>query len=360
MVDKSLSPDWARTLTSGSRPYPPSWLDRLTDWVESLSVPAWLIYGIVALLLPTLYSILKWFEGTYPLGAVEPFLLFNTGVNAYIVAMMHYLDKSAASALAKFRPALIAEPAKEQELAYRLTTLPARPTLWVTAFGIAYSIVNSWFIVQRLSVLHMPIFVAASSAWFEASIAIISNLALVLLVYHTIHQLSMIRLIHANYTRIDLFNLPPLYAFSRLTAQTAIGWIALIYLFILFQPNIGAFPIAITTSIILGVLALATFIWPLLGIHQLLNEEKSRAKVEVAQRLKNSFAELHRRIDMDQIDQVATYVGAMGGLKQEMEMLDKIPTWPWQFETLRNVLTAILLPVLLWFINRLLEHFVIL
>jgi len=47
-------------------------------------------------------------------------------------------------------------------------------------------------------------------------------------------------------------------------------------------------------------------------------------------------------------------------LRSEQEALGHAPTWPWQPETLRSVIAAILLPLALcfiqWLLGRLLEH----
>ena len=43
-----------------TKPYPPSWMDRLTDWVRSLKVPYWIVYLIPALVLFLITSAINW------------------------------------------------------------------------------------------------------------------------------------------------------------------------------------------------------------------------------------------------------------------------------------------------------------
>jgi len=79
------------------------------------------------------------------------FRWLNLGNFAFL-SLMHYLDKSAGSALDSFRPLLTAHrggrrSSTEDEtgferLSYRLTTLPARPVLAGTFVGVVFSLLS--------------------------------------------------------------------------------------------------------------------------------------------------------------------------------------------------------------------------
>jgi hypothetical protein len=43
-------------------------------------------------------------------------------------------------------------------------------------------------------------------------------------------------------------------------------------------------------------------------------------------------------------------------LQTEQTTLEKAPTWPWHPETIRVVLTAIAIPMLVWLAQRVLER----
>ena len=47
---------------------------------------------------------------------------------------------------------------------------------------------------------------------------------------------------------------------------------------------------------------------------------------------------------------------ALAGLEIERNMIAAMPTWPWQPETFRWVLAAMILPGLIWVIHRLLQR----
>jgi hypothetical protein len=103
------------------------------------------------------------------------------------------------------------------------------------------------------------------------------------------------------------------------------------------------------------LLSLAVFLWPLVGIHRLLDAEKVRFRVAAGRRFRATIADLHRSIDERKLDAVGGLNDVLSGLRQEMEILDRIPTWPWQPETPRALLTAVFLPLVLWALTRVLE-----
>jgi hypothetical protein len=87
------------------------------------------------------------------------------------------------------------------------------------------------------------------------------------------------------------------------------------------------------------IIAFATFVWPLLGAHTLLQEQKGQRKREVAQRIEAVADELHERVDTHDLKEVETLKNALDGLVTERGVLDKVSTWPWEPETMRLVTT---------------------
>jgi hypothetical protein len=343
---------------SNAYPYPPSWVDRFTDWVEELPVPYWLFYLALGLVLAFVETVVQWHGGSYPISTLDPFHAWFAGQIAFLLALMHYLDKAADAALTTFRPALNVSEAKYVELRYRLTTLPARSTLGATLAGATVAII----------VLLMTFHILIPMAGFASSRAsIILNKALLLivltiastLVYHTIHQLRLVSRIYATYAIVDLFNLGPLYAFSGLTVRTALGVIIYNYAWYATEPELLSQPhqlIGLGFGIFYAVVAIVTFAWPLLGIHRRLVEEKERLLSEASQRLKATIAELHRRVDAGELRNMDDMNKAMASLEIELNQLTRIPTWPWQPETLRGLITTLLLPVVVFLIQLVLQR----
>jgi hypothetical protein len=161
--------------------------------------------------------------------------------------------------------------------------------------------------------------------------------------------------IYTRHTRISLFNMGPLYALSGVTALTAVGFIIPPYGFLALNP-ILLDPITFAYMLPITGLALAAFIWPLLGVHRLLAAEKEQRLGEAAQRFQATIAELHQRIDEGALDKMDGLNKAMSSLQIERKTLDAIPTWPWEPETVRLLITALALPLGLWFAQYVLQR----
>jgi hypothetical protein len=182
--------------------------------------------------------------------------------------------------------------------------------------------------------------------------------AIGLVIYHTIHQLLMVNKIYTNYTRINLFELGPMYALSGLAARTAIGIGIPTYLWFQFSSasTTGISPADLAETIVMGIIIVVTFIWPLWGAHNLLGREKQRLQDEVARRIEATIAALHSRIDTGELQDRAQLKDTLDGLVTEQGVIDKLRTWPWRTETVRGLGLAFLLPIIIWVVQRVLER----
>ncbi|MGA7730247.1 MAG: hypothetical protein WCD37_03130 [Chloroflexia bacterium] len=334
------------------RPYAPSFVDRLTDWVRRLPIPAWLFYLLFALFFVLLFTSMEWLSGSMPMGTFDWSLILGAITFPYALTLLHYLDDSAQASLDDFRPIMQIDDAEFSKLRYQFTTLPARPTLVVAGLGALYGV---------SSLLYIPSDETEPFVFVVFFIIFaVSYTAAPLLIYHSIRQLRMISRAYTSYARVDLFNLPPMHALSRLTARTAIG-IALLTNAWSITNLLTASGEALSSSMIeftiFSALIAIVFVVPLIGARRLLREAKARAKAEASQHLKATVAELYRRREAGDFGEMAGIKEAMEALQSHQARLDKISSWPWQAETLRGVATAILLPVVVWAITRILEQF---
>src|SRR5689334_18467333 len=62
----------AQAMERVALPYPPSWVDRLTEWVRRLPGPSWLYYLGAWVALLVLEMAVKVYDGTYGPGAMIP------------------------------------------------------------------------------------------------------------------------------------------------------------------------------------------------------------------------------------------------------------------------------------------------
>ena len=336
------------------RLYSPSWLNHLAGWVDRRSGLSWFYYvglGVAILLVQVIFL---WIEGAFPIGRSGFAQAFLAVAIAYMLALIHYLDKRAGVALQTMRPALKASEEAYQRIFYRLTTLPAFPTLLTSLAALAFV-----FLTEAISVPYR----LEALAPFPISANLLRIIYLICwsvfgaFLYHTLHQLRVINRIYTKYTRIDLFRVKPLYAFSNLAALTA-GSLAMIsYGWWLVNPWIDRTdPLVLMPMFILLLFAAVTFVWPQLGIHRLQVAEKECLLDEASQRFKTATDELHKKLDEGELEAMMNLNMAMASLKIELNTLSKTPTWPWEPEVVRLLITALALPLGLWLIQLILQR----
>jgi hypothetical protein len=340
------------------RPYRPGWADRLTDWVRGLRLPAWLVYLTLGLPVFVAFTVIKWYDGTYAVGTYSPLHALLALTGAYYLALIHYLDGMAARALDEFRPVLVLHDRSYDELRYRLTTMPARRTLFWSIIGAAVISIYLAYVYyfDRAQAEASLLFTSPLATAFEFALGVYMGLSSGAAIYHSVRQLSVIDHIYTRHTEVDLFKLEPLHAFSRLAAWTSFAFALLTHLWVIYWPSTLDNAVILVPMLAFASMATALFVLPLLGIHRLLVKEKERRKAEAGEQLDIAIGELHRRNRAGDYPQMPGLNDATEALVRVRDVLDKVPTWPWQPDTLRWLGTALLLPIVVWAITRLLER----
>ncbi|MDX2005801.1 MAG: hypothetical protein SFU83_11035 [Meiothermus sp.] len=336
------------------RPYPQSWLDRLTTWVDRLPGPYWAYYVGLWLGLFGILIGIKWNDGTLPVGTLDARYLVYTLWGVYMLGVTHYLDRFASFALGNFRPALGDGEVNFAALNYQLTNSPPAGTLWS---GILFSVWTA--IPVSLSPGYpqlLGIFTSPLATAFELPLILMYGFITGSAIYHVVHQLATINRIYSVSTNIDPLAPQPLYSLSSLALRTALASALFQYLFIAVSPALLHSSTTLANLGIVGLISMAMVVWPLWGAHRLLLKEKIRLYTESQQRMKQVLMELHERIDSRAYDQVDSLNKTSSALQAELTMLERLPTWPWQPDTPRWLLTTILLPLLVWLSQRILSR----
>lgn len=340
-------------------PYGSSWIDRFTDWVDRLPGPAWAFYAGLALvwLLAAHFALGRRSNGSLPFGNLAWFPLAAPIWPVLPIALIHYLDRQASRALAVFRPAMEVSDGEYASLERALTTMPARPVLIATLLGSTLGVGGLLLLPDQLKAF---LFTSPLDSGFIIAVSLFGYGPSAALIFHTFRRVRLVSRIYAGATRVNLFRLDPVYALSGLTARSAIGWAIALYATLITVSL--ALPVAlgnplVTIPVAVGlVLIVAAFIWPLWGIHLRMAKEKARLQAEANGRLEAAIAELHRRIDEVQLSGMDDLNKAMASLVIERDAIAKIPTWPWTPGTLRGFLSALLIPLVLFVIQRVLDR----
>lgn len=336
-------------------PYNPSWINRITNWIEELpgrSLTYYLGFGVILLVIQT--SVL-WIEGAALIGIFLPPHLFFSAAIPFILGIIPYFDERAIKAFESLRPYLKVDEAEHQTLIFQLTTLPRIKTIiWqVAVIGAALLIESFGQGAYQLEVLlNYPISATILRFTYFLCWFVFGGF-----IYHTIHQLSLINRIYMNLSQINLYHLKPLYGFSNLTAMTAGSLVLLPYGFYLITPTISINdPAVLSFYLFITLIAVVTFILPQLGIHQIQDAEKSRYNAEAYKRYEAIIAEIHQRVDEKDFDGVSNLSVGFTLIEQEINSIKKTSTWPWQPETIRWLVTALVLPLGLWLIQYFLQQ----
>ncbi|MEX0788588.1 MAG: hypothetical protein WD040_07300, partial [Anaerolineales bacterium] len=275
-----------------------SWIDWVLERVESLGWPLWVFYPTLGILEAVVVHISKWSDGSLAFPALSPVHLLLALWTAYPLGLIHALDRLADRALDVFRPALGEGQESLPQLRRALTTMPAGPVLLASAAGIGVL----WTARTLTPQLFAPALTSPSAGALWMALASL-NFALVgSLIYHTLRQLKLVHDIYARTQKINLFIPEPLYAFSSLSATTGAGWILLLY------GTISAFPAILTSGLATVLLAFmftlsgATFLLPLVGIHNKIVRAKRALLAEVGQRTQSAVQEVYRKLDKDDVD----------------------------------------------------------
>ncbi len=337
-----------------SQPYPPSWVNHLTGWVARRQWSSWYFYLGLWLVPVSLQLVVLWIEGVFPFPTVFPAQLFIPAMIVLFLSMIHFLDSRAEAALTTLRPALTATEEEYSQLCYLLTTMPTWPAILTSLATVGVIVLLGVNSGQRESSIE-AIALSPIAANLLFAVYWIGWWVFGAFVYHTIHQLRVINRIYTEHTRVNLFAMSPLYAFSGVTALTAVTLAIATYGWTALNPDNLSDPVSIAVISLITVLALGAFAWPLLGSRRLMAKQKAEKLDEVSLRYEATFAELHQRIDNRELEEVEELMKVISVLEIERDTLRRISTWPWQPETLHFLMTALLLPLLLWIIQYVLQ-----
>ncbi|MCX7783372.1 MAG: hypothetical protein N2318_06960 [Meiothermus sp.] len=328
-------------------------MDRLYDWVERLPFPFGWFYAGLGLLSFTAETLVKWWDGSYPVGTLNLFHFINSTNFAIGLGLMHYLRRSARATFGHFRPFLPMNDRDSSAECYKLTTARSHRALLASLLGV------SWALLQ-----HQIAPAKATSLMFTSPPASVVDLTILLvfwwtlggLIYWLIHYLRASGQMHRK-SNADLMRPQALYVFSRLNLRIAIGVTFINYAWLYFAPRQSLQYGDYLTCLVVELVVLAAFIWPAWGIHVVLLKEKRRLLDEVHSRIERLVTQLYVEIDLGSYQQIDGILKGLVALQTENALLERSSTWPWPVETPRLLATAIFVPILLWITQRLLERF---
>ena len=107
------------------------------------------------------------------------------------------------------------------------------------------------------------------------------------------------------------------------------------------------------------VVAILTFVLPLLSAHDKIAGKKAQTLNEISSRLESVVDEMSRVNDDYDNERLSKLRDMLSTLSMAEERIKKIPTWPWKPSVANSLATAILLPNAVWIFQLLVEKFVL-
>jgi hypothetical protein len=191
--------------------------------------------------------------------------------------------------------------------------------------------------------------------------SVLTDLLLLGFLAHIVHQSRVVARVHRDLVKVNLFHLGPLYAFSTLTARTGVTLIALITGFALaFALTLGVYvftgPADVALIIAVFAVAVASFLVPLLGLHDRIVEEKQVQLAKAQATLAATIEAVRARVAAGDIEGASKAKDALLAADASVTAVLRTSTWPWRTETLRGFVSAVLLPIGLFVTYELLRR----
>lgn len=331
---------------------PASWVDRLVGLPVRLPGVALIWWVALFVLMTVVPASLLWVTGAQPVGEIDSRLWVAALLAAYGLALKNVLDGTARRAFREFMPALGAEHDRE-DLESALVSVPDRVA--IPALMAAEVLITIAYFSDPNEAAHI-----LSRPFVEQAIILLTNWLSIaitgVLLVSILRQLSAVSKLH-RLAVVDLFDPGPAHAFARLTSATAIG-------IVLFTVLVLADPAAASDTILFAaqagallVIAVAAFGLPLRGMQGRLAAEKATLLRAVNGRIKVTAGRVHAAVDADERPAAAGLHDTLTSLIAERELITRLSTWPWSTSTIRGFASALVVPIVVWAITRVLERY---
>jgi hypothetical protein len=330
--------------------YRPGGVSRFLAWADERPWHGAWLYVALAMLLFAVGQSIVWANGILPVGSIHPLIATGVVYGPYLLAALGYLNRTAERALDRFWPATGWPDDQRATWRYAFVTTPGGYGVIAFALGLVIAI-------------------GAFSAAPDAAVGVGTDRLIFLVAYlpsatlgysllpfaivHTVRQLRLVSRIHREATAIDPFDRVPVYAFSGLTVRTALTYVLIGYYALTVN---GAFQEGLVGVVVLAVtfgFGVGCFVVPLWGIHDRLVREKAELLLQAEHRLGRVGDELYRRVDAGQFDGTKVVTDALAGVTSLRDRIARLPTWPWPPNLFRGLISALLLPVIVYLVSRL-------
>ncbi len=325
--------------------YSPRWLWHCYNFFERLPVPYWLIGFALVVVLGLAKHLIAWDLGLLPRWQVNRYLATGSLYLIVVPFVWQILNYHAVRAFAELRARV-----PDQQLRVSLTEFLSLPSFTASFFAVAaaaagyFEFRRSAASVEPLSAQVLP---GVGAAEWSLTFLICG-----LLVLRVIVQVGMIRKL-LDGLDIDFFNPGPVYTLSRYCAAYATTVLLTFHgLTLLSLPSYYLSSSGLVFHLLLSTGALVTFIAPLTTITRRLSRAKEALLCRIGDDQRRINDQLHEAIGASSLGSLGELRVAVGVLKEQREVLERLPTWPWMAQSIKGVVPALLIPVVVYIVQR--------
>lgn len=323
-----------------------SWAERLADAIAGGPLPDWVVYGTVATVFFVVLAASELALGgslTLPLAAIFTVLAFGIVSGVWLVGAF---DRAARRAVRAAAPLLPGGDARARELEGQIRGMSPWLPLAVGAVIAGGTFVRISLDPAQLGRIgldpRMPM------AWIEGLATALFGFSGAAYGLKVLHLGWHVHRITSREIRVDPWNVGPLLAFSTLTAAMAASIAIGLAAFYAVTPNSFSDPVGLASGIFAIALAAGVFVLPLVGVHTRLVEAKQALAGEAAREMESAIATLRRALAAGDLAAMDPLNKAIGALATAQDVIARIQTWPWQPETFRWVVGALMFPIVLF------------
>ncbi len=323
-----------------------SYVDLLIHKMDKARFPNWLFYPLLVLLFTVADRLIFIYEDGA--GYFESFYgVFSTTWTLFI---NHAMYRLAISTFDQFKPSL--ELSDERVESHRRTFLFSNPWIgWITLIAGIFTFLIFWTAGIESGLLETTR--SAFLAFIYGLFLFGANSAFITyFMINSIRRLRRIVLMHGEVRKINLLDLDPLRAFSRFSSSTAIALLLSVAIFARFGFDLDD----VIFYGVLVILSILVFVVPLVSLRNKISVERDKQLKEISADLAVISRKMRHAIHQDDLPSLGSLRQGQEGLKFQREELNQINPWPWNFATLRGFSSAILLPIFIWLVTRLLER----
>lgn len=327
-----------------------SWIDRLVGPETRRRGPSWttvlLVWGAGVAVVLVVFALAG--ENAAERRTYE---LLSTFYAPFGLLAYRWVMTRMGRAFDAFRPALTEDADHLASRRRRLTAMPAGAAAAAAGIGalagsaaaVAEPFVGTLFARSPVAAVLLA---GVNYAWNTAVV----TTALV----QVVRVMGDIARVHREADAIDIFVTAPNRAFAPVTATVGVLLVFAGSYSVATAPERLDNPVWTVVAISCLVLAVITFVTPLIGLRHRLHDQRERLQQSSMHRIRKAAVALETAFDNGHHDEVERLKTTLEALDRERQRISDASTWPWERRTLRGFVSTLLLPIVVWFVTSLL------